>query len=224
MSILKGGHPTLFGATRRLPKRDDHRRVGWQKRGPLLVETAACAKSRNPVRILWQLPRMGAMLWWVRVEGLIKVAEFICTHTHTQTHFKNFLEVQWLRLCVSTAGGMGLITGWGTKVLHATLHGHFIFLMGWDSKSRFAFEEPKCSVNSFNSVTNNYNTVVPNLSLMVLAASFLSISTSDKEPSPRCFLFLFLGSSHKMVMAKGTTPNHPAETSCEADFCYCWSH
>ena len=31
----------------------------------------------------------------------------------------NSLAVQWLRLCASTAGGMGLISGWGTKVPHA---------------------------------------------------------------------------------------------------------
>ena len=33
---------------------------------------------------------------------------------------KDFLAVQWLRLCSSTAEGMGLIPGWGTKTLHAT--------------------------------------------------------------------------------------------------------
>ena len=27
--------------------------------------------------------------------------------------------VQWLRLRPSTAGGMGLISDWGTKILHA---------------------------------------------------------------------------------------------------------
>ena len=27
--------------------------------------------------------------------------------------------VQWLRLRASTAGGMGLISGWGTKILYA---------------------------------------------------------------------------------------------------------
>ena len=27
--------------------------------------------------------------------------------------------VQWLRLRASTAGGMGLISDWGTKILHA---------------------------------------------------------------------------------------------------------
>ena len=30
------------------------------------------------------------------------------------------LEVQWLRLCASTAGGTGSIPGQGTKILHAT--------------------------------------------------------------------------------------------------------
>ena len=29
--------------------------------------------------------------------------------------------VQWLRLCTSTAGGMGLIPDQGTKILHATM-------------------------------------------------------------------------------------------------------
>ena len=29
--------------------------------------------------------------------------------------------VQWLRLCASNAGGMGLIPGQGTKILHVTL-------------------------------------------------------------------------------------------------------
>ena len=33
------------------------------------------------------------------------------------------LAVQWLRLCASTAGGTGLIPGWGTKTPHALWHG-----------------------------------------------------------------------------------------------------
>ena len=31
------------------------------------------------------------------------------------------LEVQWLRLCASTAGGMGSIPGQGPKILHAAV-------------------------------------------------------------------------------------------------------
>ena len=34
-----------------------------------------------------------------------------------------FMGLQWLRLCISTAGGMGFIPGQGTKIPHALLHG-----------------------------------------------------------------------------------------------------
>ena len=33
------------------------------------------------------------------------------------------LVVQWLRFCAASAGGTGLIPGWGTKILHAARHG-----------------------------------------------------------------------------------------------------
>ena len=33
--------------------------------------------------------------------------------------FGTSLAVQWLKLCTSTAGGMGSIPGWETKILHA---------------------------------------------------------------------------------------------------------
>ena len=29
------------------------------------------------------------------------------------------LAIQWLRLCASTAGGMGSVPGWGASILHA---------------------------------------------------------------------------------------------------------
>ena len=35
-----------------------------------------------------------------------------------------FLVVQWLRLCASTAGGVGLIPNWGTKILHVMENGY----------------------------------------------------------------------------------------------------
>ena len=35
-----------------------------------------------------------------------------------------FLVVQWLRLCASTAGGVGLIPSWRTKILHVMGHGY----------------------------------------------------------------------------------------------------
>ena len=38
------------------------------------------------------------------------------THTHTHTHMR-------LRLRAPNAGSKGLISGWGTKILHATERG-----------------------------------------------------------------------------------------------------
>ena len=37
--------------------------------------------------------------------------------------FRTSLVVQWLRLCASSAGIMGLIPGQRTKILHAEQHG-----------------------------------------------------------------------------------------------------
>ena len=39
------------------------------------------------------------------------------------------LEVQWLRLCASNAGGMGSITGQGTKIPHAVRRGQKKFFL-----------------------------------------------------------------------------------------------
>ena len=48
---------------------------------------------------------------------------FLCNITrHVIFNFAIFgisLVVQWLRLCASTTGGMGLIFGQGTKILHS---------------------------------------------------------------------------------------------------------
>ena len=44
---------------------------------------------------------------------------FICMLHFNRKIFKKtgtFLAVQWLRLCTSTAGGVGVIPGWGTKL------------------------------------------------------------------------------------------------------------
>ena len=37
--------------------------------------------------------------------------------------WKNSLVVQWLRLCVSNAEGVGLTPNWGSKIPHALWHG-----------------------------------------------------------------------------------------------------
>ena len=36
-----------------------------------------------------------------------------------ETFWGTSLAVQWLRLLISSAGNMGLIPGWGTKILYA---------------------------------------------------------------------------------------------------------
>ena len=48
----------------------------------------------------------------------------------------NSLESQWLGLCTSTAGGMGSIPSWGTKILPAPRHGQeikIIKMMVWQT-------------------------------------------------------------------------------------------
>ena len=42
---------------------------------------------------------------------------------------RTFLVVQWLRLCLSTAGGRGLILGRGTKIPQAVWRGQIIIMM-----------------------------------------------------------------------------------------------
>ena len=38
------------------------------------------------------------------------------------------LVVQWLRIQASTAGGMDLLPGWGTKIVHATWCSQYIYI------------------------------------------------------------------------------------------------
>ena len=51
------------------------------------------------------------ILNWIQGSDKKQVQEMISSGTS--------LAVRWLRLPVSTAAGMGLIPGWGTKVPHA---------------------------------------------------------------------------------------------------------
>ena len=54
---------------------------------------------------------------YVREDRQVSRVIFI-KHTEMGTS----LEVQWLGLCVSTAGDLGLIPGWGTRIPQATRH------------------------------------------------------------------------------------------------------
>ena len=42
---------------------------------------------------------------------------------HERTAAETFLAVQWLRPCTSSAGGSGLIPGWGTQLPYALRYG-----------------------------------------------------------------------------------------------------
>ena len=44
-------------------------------------------------------------------------------NTNKTNQTRNFLVVQWRRLCASTAGDTGLITSWKTEIPQATLCG-----------------------------------------------------------------------------------------------------
>ena len=53
------------------------------------------------------------------------------------------MEVQWLSLCTSTAGGPGLIPDQGTKILKATLYGQSLKKKKKGSKIHCTFAEKK---------------------------------------------------------------------------------
>ena len=61
---------------------------------------------------------MGILPWMIWV-GPAWITSVLLREVWTGTS----LVVQWLRLCTSTAGGMGSIPGRGTKIPHATWHG-----------------------------------------------------------------------------------------------------
>ena len=45
--------------------------------------------------------------------------EKVKKQSHLKSHPRTSLVVQWLRLCTSIAGGMGLMPDWGTKIPHS---------------------------------------------------------------------------------------------------------
>ena len=57
---------------------------------------------------------------WVKIifEAQIKTTSFFLKYLKNM-FFGTSLEVQWLGLCTSTAGGTGSIPGWGTMIPHA---------------------------------------------------------------------------------------------------------
>ena len=63
------------------------------------------------------------MLMWNKTHHNIVISLQLKKLTEKKHSWRTSLAVQWLRLCDSIAGGMGLIPGQGTKILHAMCHG-----------------------------------------------------------------------------------------------------
>ena len=57
------------------------------------------------------------------------------------------MEVQWLGLCASTAGGMGSIPGQGTKIPHAVWHGQKQNQDQKQTKQKYARMDPRTQRN-----------------------------------------------------------------------------
>ena len=64
----------------------------------------------------------------------------------------DFLEIQWLRLCVSTVGGTGSVSGQGTKIPHAQ----------WQikKKERKSTEQKSTSVFHFTEAMESKTTII----------------------------------------------------------------
>ena len=62
----------------------------------------------------------GLLGWYAKTEvGTQMEARKAGGEAFTVVHAGTSLAVQWLRLCISTAGGMGSSHGQGTKISHA---------------------------------------------------------------------------------------------------------
>ena len=62
---------------------------------------------------------MGYSPWGLKDSDMTKWLTHAYTHTIKFILMRTSLEVQWLRLCMPTAGGIGSIPGGGPKIPHA---------------------------------------------------------------------------------------------------------
>ena len=51
-----------------------------------------------------------------------QIIQYVGIPVPTKVCLGTSLVVQWLRLCASNAGGVGLIPGWGMKIPHVSQH------------------------------------------------------------------------------------------------------
>ena len=73
------------------------------------------------------------MLLTIRIDGKCSSIKItlssqtgVCEQTPHKVRQGSSLVVRWLRLCVSIARGLGLIPGWGTKIMHVSWCSHKI--------------------------------------------------------------------------------------------------
>ena len=73
------------------------------------------------LRELWEIVK-DREAWHAAAHGVVKSQMWLSDWTTTRANwFRTSLVAQWLRHCASTAGGVGLITGWDDPIYH--MHG-----------------------------------------------------------------------------------------------------
>ena len=94
----------------------------------LYVECLHCSPLNKPIQFSAELSSLKGLVSWVQSQCL---ATWVASRGNPRQHIildRLFLRnnsgtslvVQWLELCTSTAGGTGLMPGWGTEIPHAT--------------------------------------------------------------------------------------------------------
>ena len=94
----------------------------------LYVECLHCSSLKKPIQLSAELLSLKGLVSWVQSQCLATWVAACGNPTQHTTLDRLFLRnnsgtslvVQWLELCTSTAGGTGLIPGWGTKIPHST--------------------------------------------------------------------------------------------------------
>lgn len=79
-------------------------------------------RSQKAMRVLLSIGYTGMFSLLKIIKYLLGLVYFFICMLHFNKKFfkrtETFLVVQWLRLRTSTAGGVGVIPGWGTKLSH----------------------------------------------------------------------------------------------------------
>ena len=82
--------------------------------------------------------------------------------------------VQWLRVGASTAGGMGSIPGWETKIPHASQHRKKKTLEQWPQKSQGNYLKKKRYILKISYLILSYHIVLASILLIKSGVEHLS--------------------------------------------------